>query len=230
MALYAWRVLLITGFLGVALQVPTGAQTSKEPEDVYEFPVQLESWHVPPPADKHAALQLPDSVRQSISTAGLLETCLRFPGLNFIATGMSDSTHRNIVARYEDVFNGFTELVARPDAAQVILARYLRSGGESDPQTTKETLEYLLRDSRVLTKLPRADVVMLLCECSRRHREGPGHATRATSLLATELLRRLEVLIEKPLGVPCDLAAPCNPTSLFAAVHAALAVVGERCE
>jgi hypothetical protein len=56
-------------------------------KDAYEFPIKpgTEEWKQLEPATiRIAALQIPDAVLASISTEGLLETCLHFPYLSDI--------------------------------------------------------------------------------------------------------------------------------------------------
>lgn len=215
---------------GLVLQpVLTVAQTSNGPEDVFEFPIKPgdADWNLLPRPEEKAAFQLPDSVRRSISTAGLLETCLRYPGLFLVASARSDLKRRSVVSAYEHHFNGFTELLSRPDTPRVILARYLRS--DEDHHTTKEMLEYLLRDPRVLPHLSKAEVLTLLCECVRRAGPGPGRTTPATVLLAEDLLGRFAPLFGKSIVV-CEPSWSCKPEQVFGLARAALAEADHRCE
>ncbi len=104
----------------------------------YEAPVQLDVYIYPivPGTPEWAELetgeqmvavtQLPDSVIQTISTEGLIETCLDYPLLSHVLTR---STLQRGVEETLDRFNGFQELSQREDAARDLLARY----GRMDP-------------------------------------------------------------------------------------------------
>ena len=93
--------------------------------DKYEFPdiSHLNDWQredIMPLRFK--ALQIPDNVLATISTVGLLETCLEFPYLlNIICS--NDYQHgfeQGLLA----VFNGFRELMDRTDLVDALIIKY----------------------------------------------------------------------------------------------------------
>ncbi len=85
-----------------------------EPPDVFKPRMKVGSpeWYALSTAEERMeSLQMPESVRKSISTEGLLESCLRFETI-FLAGALnsSDSRQRDVVAHLERRFNGFIEL------------------------------------------------------------------------------------------------------------------------
>lgn len=118
--------------------------------DVYTYPIvpgtpewaELETGE-----QKYAVTQLPDSVLQTISTEGLVETILSYPLLlNMIAWPTYQRGVESIINR----FNGFQELSRREDAAAALLARYEHmnpacySGLESEAKIGAYTNNYAL--------------------------------------------------------------------------------------
>jgi hypothetical protein len=94
-------------------------------EDKYEFPdiSYLNDWlseDIIPRRFK--ALQIPDNVLANISTAGLLETCLEFPYLlNIICSNdYQQGFEQGLLA----TFNGFRELMERPDLVDALTIKY----------------------------------------------------------------------------------------------------------
>lgn len=92
--------------------------------DVYLFPVTKASteWkNLVSYPQKRTACQLPNTTLKSISTLGLLETCLDYPLLtdllmyNDLQTG---------VDKLSSNFNGISELLNRSDIAQVLILKY----------------------------------------------------------------------------------------------------------
>ncbi|ALW85921.1 hypothetical protein AUC43_12935 [Hymenobacter sedentarius] len=72
-------------------------------------------------ADMLQALQMPSSTLQSISTPGLLATCLDYPLLSdiLLSTRLQRDT-RTVLGN----FNGYAELRQRPEAAPLLLRHY----------------------------------------------------------------------------------------------------------
>jgi hypothetical protein len=96
----------------------------KEMKDVYDFPIKSGSveWKQFESIQKRIdALQIPDVVLVKISTEGLLETCLNFPYLNDIF--YFDNYQQGFEALTSE-FNGFRELLKRPDLINVLLNKY----------------------------------------------------------------------------------------------------------
>jgi hypothetical protein len=94
------------------------------PEDVFEFPVKQGSteWlHFETIAERIAALQIPSDVLATISTEGLLETCLAYPYL--IDFFFCDNFQMGLKV-LKAGFNGFKELFNRCDLPEALLKKY----------------------------------------------------------------------------------------------------------
>jgi hypothetical protein len=94
------------------------------PTDTYIFPVQpgTPAWAaLQSGADMIAVCQVPTNVLKSISTPGLVTTCLNYPLLsNMVAfTPLQKGTRAQLTN-----FNGFGELSQRSDAATLLASRY----------------------------------------------------------------------------------------------------------
>ncbi|MDR1380604.1 MAG: hypothetical protein LBJ47_03890 [Tannerella sp.] len=92
--------------------------------DRYDFPVKQGSreWAGFESIEKRiTALQIPETVIRNISTEGLLETCLAFPYL--INVFFSDNYQMGFESLVKE-FNGFSELLNRPDMTKVLLKKY----------------------------------------------------------------------------------------------------------
>ncbi|MDR0603929.1 MAG: hypothetical protein LBG80_06470 [Bacteroidales bacterium] len=93
-------------------------------EDVYDFPIKQGSkeWVKIESVEKRIAiLQVPDVILSSISTEGLLETCLTFPYLTDIL--FCDNYQQGFEALVTE-FNGFQELLKRQDLINTLLKKY----------------------------------------------------------------------------------------------------------
>lgn len=94
------------------------------PADMYVYPLRpgMPAWAtLTTAAQQVQALQLPDSVLRRISTPGLLATCLDYPMLpNMLAYNYLQRGAQATLA----TFNGFGQLVQRPEAAALLLDRY----------------------------------------------------------------------------------------------------------
>ena len=94
-------------------------------EEKYEFP---EGWRqLGSVADRHKALQIPDACLEILSTKGLLETCLKFPGMPEISFYNDYQTGFNALLK---LFNGYRELFQRPDLINVLIEKYTVIGDE----------------------------------------------------------------------------------------------------
>ena len=96
--------------------------------DKYHFPdiSKMNDWERPTIIqDRLAALQIPDAVLASISTEGLLETCLDFPYLIDIFHANDYQTGFNALV---EEFNGFREILKRSDLTTALIGKYNRVG------------------------------------------------------------------------------------------------------
>ena len=92
--------------------------------DVYEFPIKAgtEEWdQFESSIERIDALQIPDNILTTISTEGLLETCLLFPYLTDIF--FCDDFQKGFEALTLE-FNGYQELYKRNDLTDVLLKKY----------------------------------------------------------------------------------------------------------
>jgi hypothetical protein len=185
----------------------TFGQTT-EPPDVFEVPVKPGSpeWFALSPEERFESMQMPESVRKSISTEGLLESCLRFRLSDLRLALMSPDPHRRgVVRQLERRFNGFTELLSRTDAGRIVLARYRKLSVDGVPEWSEEdirqstwlqVLQALLGDSRVLSQLSVQETDSLLCAVLEKPRSALVRrrldAWLSTAVLAEILTRRLE--------------------------------------
>jgi hypothetical protein len=105
--------------IACAKQVPDSNVT-----DAYNFPVKpgTEAWQALTTHDKMTkACQIPESILQKMSTAGLVETVLNYPLLGDMKAYNSIQQGFDAVAVQ---FNGLPELLNRKDAGTELLARY----------------------------------------------------------------------------------------------------------
>ncbi|TGE27587.1 hypothetical protein [Hymenobacter metallicola] len=94
------------------------------PADTYVFPLVpgTPAWaELKTGAEMVQACQVPDATLKSMSTPGLIATCLSYPLLNNILAGFTlQRGTRSVLIN----FNGFGELSQRPQAAAQLLSRY----------------------------------------------------------------------------------------------------------
>lgn len=93
-------------------------------KDVYEFPIkpETEEWErFEMVSDRIAALQIPDAVLATISTEGLLETCLTFP---YLLDMFLCNNYQQGFDLLMTEFNGFREFFNRRDLANIMLKKY----------------------------------------------------------------------------------------------------------
>lgn len=110
-------------------------------EDEFDFPVKqgsLEWMQFKTVQSRIDALQIPEDVLSTISTAGLLETCLKFPYLTDILF-YDDYQHgfESLCAE----FNGFGELIKRSDLTNALLTKYSRMGQEAASVRSRSDVE-----------------------------------------------------------------------------------------
>lgn len=151
---------------------PTMAQRQK---DAYTFPIVpgTEQWkQLKTGAAMVESTQIPAAVLARMSTAGLAETCLKYPLLlNILA-------HDNVQSGFEAVtanFNGLQELLKRPDAGKALLQIYremdpnLVDAQESEKKKGDYTfaffyIEVLLAQPAILANLAPAERKVLVQE------------------------------------------------------------------
>jgi hypothetical protein len=96
----------------------------KKIEDKYEFSIKpgTSAWNrIESISERIKALQIPDAVLHSISTEGLLETCLEFP---YLVDIFFYENYQKGFDELMDEFNGFRELFKRTELANVLIDRY----------------------------------------------------------------------------------------------------------
>ena len=111
---------------GVVTEPGTKSANRKSIGDKYEFPdiSGINDWWGDPDIIKKRldALQIPDAILSSISTAGLLETFLEFPYLIDIHFGKN---YQNAFDGLLIKFNGLRELLKRPDFTDALIEKYI---------------------------------------------------------------------------------------------------------
>lgn len=94
--------------------------------DKYIFPdiSGMNNWDSPTIVkDRLAALQIPDAVLVSMTTEGLVETCLEFP---YMLDILFYGNYQNGVDALLEIFNGYRELMKRPDLIDALIEKYYR--------------------------------------------------------------------------------------------------------
>ena len=106
----------------------------KDSDDRYVFPIQpgSEAWFALDMPGRYAACQIPENVLATISTAGLLETCLDIAFLREIVSGFD---------RFVSVMNGFQELLKRPDLPNVLMNKCSKFNEELNKVYSKSLVE-----------------------------------------------------------------------------------------
>jgi hypothetical protein len=108
-------------------------------EDEYQFPQLSTEWRPDETVQSRLdALQIPDGVLNTISTAGLLETCLNFPYIIDIFWG--NDYQQGFEALLAE-FNGFRELLKRPDLINTLLGKYSRMSKEVAEKQMRSDME-----------------------------------------------------------------------------------------
>ena len=107
-------------------------------EGKYEFPVlsDVSNWMQCPNfvSARKKCLQIPDACLGSLSTKGLLETCLEYPYFIDVFAYNDYQTGFNSLVRQ---FNGYRELLERPDLINALLEKYAAIGDERESYTGK---------------------------------------------------------------------------------------------
>lgn len=92
--------------------------------DEYIYPIRpgTEAWsNLVTETDRFNAMQLPDSILQSISTWGLISTCFNYPAYGLWGAFNDISGYMNGLS---ERFNGLKELYARDDVTGILLYTY----------------------------------------------------------------------------------------------------------
>ena len=95
-------------------------------DDEYEYPITpgTDEWYALDIPERVQVSQLPDDVLAKISTAGLLETYLKYPFLIELRFG---NGHQQSFKNMSVSFNGLGELLKRPDLPDVLINKFLRN-------------------------------------------------------------------------------------------------------
>ncbi|HEX8426755.1 hypothetical protein [Hymenobacter sp.] len=136
--------------------------------DAYNFPVRpgTAAWQQFTTGQAMVdACQIPATTLQTISTPGLLATCLDYPLLFDVLA--FNSLQRGTRAQLED-FNGFGELRKRPDAASLLLERYQNMGPSCLPAGQLQRGDYSFRFSFVEMILAQDEYLAQLSASKRR--------------------------------------------------------------
>ncbi|MBG8554752.1 hypothetical protein [Hymenobacter guriensis] len=126
---FTWLSVLLVGLLVLSAckkEEATGCSpyVPPTPADTYVFPVQpgTPAWASLTSGDEMVEVcQVPAARLQTISTPGLITTCLNYPLLGDMI--FFDNLQFGLRTQLSN-FNGFGELQQRPEAAALLLARY----------------------------------------------------------------------------------------------------------
>lgn len=172
-------VLSVT-LLAVVLLSLTGcsSQSFRPALDAYVFPTKpgTPAWEALASREEMLqAVQVPDATLERMSTAGLVETVLRYPLLTDLV--VYSEPQAGLEAVRTD-FNGLAALMRRPDAGTALLARYrqidpaaaeqatLEEVGQYDVQLT--TLELVLAQPAIIERLTTSERRTALAEAQRK--------------------------------------------------------------
>ena len=140
-------------------------------QDKYEFPdiSWMTDWEQYPNLiqERLKALQVHENVLETISTKGLLETCLEYPYLLNIFVLNDYQTGFNSLVRQ---FNGYSELLQRPDLITVLIEKYAVIGDEVPEIQSRKglfsyrhfVLEFILTQDVVVENLNEEQVKTLV--------------------------------------------------------------------
>lgn len=117
---------------------PTFVYSQKISDDAYDFPIRpgMPEWkELKTYTEILEAIQIPDDIVKDMSTLGLVETILNYPDLiNILSHPTYQEGFQLIVGR----FNGYQELISRPDAGNKLLDIYSRF----DPNKNEPMVQY----------------------------------------------------------------------------------------
>lgn len=172
MKIYIFLVLLMTGLF---------AYSQTTIPDQYDFPIKQGSieWELIGSVEKRiVALQIPEDILSQISTEGLLETCLAFPYLTDI---LFYNDYQKGFDELVAEFNGYRELLDRPDLNNILLKKYKDSNNDIESIRTLSlveqgrfsfrhfVLEFMLAQDCVLKQLE-PEEEKLLFKLSQKHK------------------------------------------------------------
>lgn len=158
---------------------------AQQKKDAYSFPVQpgTEAWKQFKTGQAMVdASQVPLETLRTMSTEGLVKTCLDYPLLFDILACNNLQTGFEAVA---GSFNGFQELLKRPDAGREVFKVYqqmdpdavaTKEGGKKGAFTFEFTyVELLLAQPAMLEKLTPSERKLLLKESLAKFKAKDGH-------------------------------------------------------
>lgn len=149
---------------------------SQDADDVYDYPIKpgTEEWkqlkNIP---EAEEACQIPNNILSSISTKGLLITCMNYPLKISI---LASNNYKNGFESIMKTFNGAQELINRADIVPVLLDFY----SEIDPKYYKidrsiskqgenafdyTFIDMLITQDNILNKLTEENKISLLKDC-----------------------------------------------------------------
>ncbi len=164
--LLLWLLPAISGFTSPMSEW----HTSNSNNDEYIYPIS--PWTTPEiwktytsHAEKFEALQIPVDILSSISTEGLVETCISYPLYpEFI---YFDSLYNGIIS-LENNFNGLKELYQRKDAAMELVQFYLGiniknlHNNHNFPQFQLSYLEFVLANQTIVDLMTSDERIILM--------------------------------------------------------------------
>ena len=173
--------------------------------DVYEYPIKpgMPEWKEYSHAEHLDILQIPDTVLSSITTDGLLFTCLNYPFLgNIIAFNSYQLGIERIIAN----FNGLQELLERPKAGLLLMKEYISLDPDKvDPDWTILQrgnyrfrfmfIEMLLGQEKMLSQLSKIERRQLLEECLSKYTAKVQNETYGTMHWKTTALLMGRILL-----------------------------------
>ena len=172
--------LLLTLCLATAFAVALGAvpaATESPPwyemetaGDAYEFPITPEK--TPEEWGKLRSLkkklevcQVPEEILETMSTEGLIETCLAYP---LFSNMMYQNSLQDGFCQLVDGFNGLRELLSREDGAPLLLQKYLKLSLDNVKNVDEFGsirliyFEFMLANPQVISKLSEEEKEALL--------------------------------------------------------------------
>ncbi|MBR5714789.1 MAG: hypothetical protein IKX58_08450 [Clostridia bacterium] len=170
----------------------TSQTRNKDKSDAYVFPEYTGSkplyWE-----DDVAFYQIPDDVLKTMSTDGLIETCLSYPLFAEKMIASNESMYSGFLDTCEQ-FNGLAELLKREDSPQKLVEIYTQGNlGNiipSDSHSILRTryLEYTIAQDEILFRLSESERASLCKACIDRFESARKDNKDATALDSTLLI------------------------------------------
>jgi hypothetical protein len=146
----------------------------------YNFPIKpgMAEWkELQSQEDMIAACQIPVEILNNLTTEALAETCLNFPIFLQIT---AYNNVQNGFERFAEKFNGFSELLSRSDAGQVLLTKYISMNPTAYSRTWTNIekgnfifdflyIEMLLSQKEILASLSMDSRKTLANECLKKY-------------------------------------------------------------